>query len=327
MKKSIVALAALASLTAAGTAAAQSSVTLYGRVDASIGSERVDDVSTTKLYSGNLTTSRLGFRGSEDLGGGLKANFQLEAALTLDDGTAGSLKFNRASWVGLSGGFGAVRAGLLDSAYKDIYDMGNSNNVFDSAFTPTNVAYAGVGNYTSRPSNHIRYDTPSFGGFSGGLSVALDETAGVSNDANAVNLRYRAGGLDVGLGVQKQKNSVVADERDYRVIAAAYDFKVVRVSGQYQVAEQGNGLEDNEYAIGVTMPLGAFELSAGYAMGKSELSGVTTEEGKAFALGATYALSKRTKLYGGYVDGEVENGVGTVTTDRRLFALGVRHDF
>ena len=105
------------------------------------------------------------------------------------------------------------------------------------------------------------------------------------------------------------------------VIAAAYDFKVVRVSGQYQVAEQGNGLEDNEYAIGVTMPLGAFELSAGYAMGKSELSGVTTEEGKAFAFGATYALSKRTKLYGGYLDGEVENGVGTVTTDRRAQAI------
>ncbi len=327
MKKSIVALAALASLTAVGTAAAQSSVTLYGRMDASIGSERVDDVSTTKLYSGNLTTSRLGFRGSEDLGGGLKANFQLEAALSVDDGTAGSLRFNRASWVGLSGGFGAVRAGLLDSAYKDIFDMGNSNNVFDSNFTPTNVAYTGVGNYTSRPSNHIRYDSPRFGGFSGGVSIALDETAGVSNDANAFNLRYRAGPLDVGLALQKQKNSVVADERDYRVIAAAYDFGVVRLSGQYQVAEQGNGLEDNEYAIGVTMPLGAFELSAGYAMGKSELSGATTAEGKAFAFGATYALSKRTKLYGGYLDGEVENGVGAVTTDRRLFALGVRHDF
>ena len=163
--------------------------------------------------------------------------------------------------------------------------------------------------------------------FTGGVSIALDETAGVSNDANAFNLRYRAGPLDVGLGLQKQKNSVVADERDYRVIAAAYDFGVVRLSGQYQVAEQGNGLEDNEYAIGVTMPLGAFELSAGYAMGKSELSGATTAEGKAFAFGATYALSKRTKLYGGYLDGEVENGVGAVTTDRRLFALGVRHDF
>src|SRR5690606_22267095 len=106
--------------------------------------------------------------------------------------------------------FGALRAGLLDSAYKDIYDMGNSNNVFDSAFTPTNVAYAGVGNYTSRPSNHLRYDTPSFGGFSASAGIALDETAGVSNDTNAVNLRYRAGGLDVGLGLQKQKNSVVA---------------------------------------------------------------------------------------------------------------------
>lgn len=67
MKKSMIALATLATLSAAGTAAAQSSVTLYGRMDASLGSERVNDVSTTKLFSGNLTTSRLGFRGSEDL--------------------------------------------------------------------------------------------------------------------------------------------------------------------------------------------------------------------------------------------------------------------
>jgi len=327
MKKSIIALAALASLTAAGTAAAQSSVTLYGRMDASVGSERVDGVSTTKLYSGNLTTSRLGFRGSEDLGGGLKANFQLEAALTVDDGTANSLRFNRASWVGLSGGFGAVRAGLIDSAYKDIYDMGNSNNLFDSAFTPTNFAYTGVANFTGRPSNQVRYDTPSFGGFSGSLSYALDETAGVSNDINAVNLRYRAGALDVGLAVQNQKNSVLADEREYRLLAAAYDFKVVRVSGQYQVAEQGNGLEDNEYGIGVTMPFGAFDVSLGYANGKSELNGATVEKGTAYSLGATYSLSKRTKLYGAYTDGEVKNGAGTVTTDRRLYAMGVRHDF
>lgn len=327
MKKSMIALATLATLSAAGTAAAQSSVTLYGRMDASLGSERVNDVSTTKLFSGNLTTSRLGFRGSEDLGGGLKANFQLEGSMSIDDGTASGLKFNRASWVGLSGGFGAVRAGLVDSAYKDIYDMGVSNNVFDSAFTPTNLAYAGVANYTSRPSNHLRYDTPNFGGFSAGVSIAFDETAGVSNDANAFNLRYRAGGLDVGVAAQKQKNSVVADERDYRVLAAAYNFGVARLSGQYQTAEQGSGLEDTEYSLGVTVPVGAFELSAGLAMGKSELSGVTTEEGKAFALGATYALSKRTKLYGGYLDGEVENGAGTVTTDRRLVAFGVRHDF
>ncbi len=327
MKKSTLALAALAALTAAGTASAQSSVSIYGRIDASVGSERVDGESTTKLYSGNLTPSRLGFRGTEDLGGGLKANFQLEAALTVDDGTADSLRFNRASWVGLSGGFGAVRAGLMDSAYKDIYDMGVSNNLFDSAFTPTNFAYAGVGNFTSRPSNQVRYDTPLFGGFSGGVSYALDETAGVSNDLTAVNLRYRAGALDVGLAVQNQKNAVLANDRDYRLLAAAYDFKTVRVSGQYQTAEQANGLEDKEYSVGVTVPLGAFDVSLGYANGKSELSGATSEKGTAYSVGATYALSKRTKLYGAYADGEVKDGTGTITTDRRLFALGVRHDF
>lgn len=100
MKKSILALAAIATLSAAGAASAQSSVTVYGRMDASVGSNRVNGVSTTQVFSGNLTTSRIGFRGTEDLGGGLKANFQLESALTVDDGTAGGLQFRRASWVG-----------------------------------------------------------------------------------------------------------------------------------------------------------------------------------------------------------------------------------
>lgn len=96
MNKSLIALAALAALAAAGTASAQSTVTIYGRMDASVGNNKVDTTSTTQLFSGNLTTSRLGFRGTEDLGGGLMANFQLESALTVDDGTAAGLRFGRA---------------------------------------------------------------------------------------------------------------------------------------------------------------------------------------------------------------------------------------
>ena len=338
MKKSLIALAALATLAAAGTAAAQSSVTIYGRLDASVGTNKVDSVSTTQLFSGNLTTSRLGFRGTEDLGGGLKANFQLESALTVDDGTAGSLRFGRASWVGLSGGFGAVRMGLIDSAYKDIYDMGVSNNLYDSEFTPTKIAYlsgtvgtaSGVSDYSSRLSNSIRYDTPSFGGFSAGLSYAFDENvapATTNSEVTAFNLRYRAGPLDVGLGYQDQKNATATSDRNFTVLAAAYNFGMARVSGQYQMTDQANGLEDSDYSFGVTVPLGKFDVSAGYAKGKSELNGVTTGDGTAFALGATYALSKRTKLYGGLLDGEVENGAGATARERRLYAVGVRHDF
>jgi predicted porin len=338
MKKSLIALAALATLAAAGTASAQSSVTVYGRVDASVGSNKVDDVSTTQLFSGNLTTSRLGFRGTEDLGGGLKANFQLESALTVDDGTAAGMRFGRASWVGLSGGFGAVRMGLMDSPYKDIYDMGVSNNVYDSEFTPTKIAYlsgavgtaTGVSDYTSRPSNMVRYDSPNFGGFSGSVGYAFDENvapATTNSEITAFNLRYRGGPLDVGLGYQDQKNATPTLDRNYTVLAAAYNFGVARVSGQYQRTDQANGLEDSDYSIGVTVPFGNFDVSAGVARGKSELNGVTTGEGTAFSLGATYALSKRTRLYAGLLDGDVENGAGATARDRRLYAMGMRHDF
>jgi len=335
MKKSLIALAVLATT---GAAFAQSNVTLYGRMDASVGSNRVDGVSTTQLFSGNLTTSRLGLRGTEDLGGGLKANFQLESALTVDDGTAGSLRFGRASWVGLSGGFGAVRLGLMDSPYKDIYDMGVSNNLYDSEFTPTKIAYlsggvgtaSGVSDYSSRPSNMIRYDSPSFGGFSGSVGYAFDENvapATANSEITAFNLRYRGGPLDVGVAYQDQKNATATLDRNYTVLAAAYNLGVARLSAQYQMTDQTNGLEDSDMSIGVTVPFGNFDVSAGYARGKSELNGATTGKGSAFALGATYALSKRTRLYGGLLDGDVEDGTGATARERRLYAVGVRHDF
>ena len=109
MKKSLIALAVLA---ASGAAMAQSSVTLYGRVDASIGSTKdtVSGVSTTKLFNGSdvgLTGSRWGMKGSEDLGGGLMANFVLENRFNVDDGTTAG-QFLGDAYVGLSGGFGAV---------------------------------------------------------------------------------------------------------------------------------------------------------------------------------------------------------------------------
>lgn len=328
MKKSPIALAVLA---ASGAALAQSSVTLYGRIDTSVGSEKTLAGTTTKVFSGNLTTSRYGFRGSEDLGGGLRAQFQLENGFNSDEGTLGSnnLAFNRASWVGLSGGFGQVRLGLSDSPYKDIFDMGVVNALYDSEFTPNKIAYTGVGNSTSRLNNSVRYDTPSFGGISGAVSYSPDETAGVKNDITALNLRYRNGPLDVGFAYQDQKNAAVANDREYSVLAAAYNFGVARVSAQYQNSKQANGLKDNEYVLGVVVPLADnIDVSLAYADSKGKLNGATTSKGTAYSFGGTYALSKRTRLYGAYLTGDVENAVtGAKTAERTLYAVGVRHDF
>lgn len=328
MKKSLIALAALATIGSA--AMAQSSVTIYGRLDASIGAEKdgITDTTTSKLFNGNLTPSRLGLRGSEDLGGGLRANFQLESALTVDDGTAGGLQFRRASWVGLSGGFGEVRLGLADSPFKDIYDLGNSNNVYDSAFTPDDLVFgSGIALFTSRPTNQLRYDTPNFGGFTASAGYSFSEGAGTQ--IGALNVRYRGGPLDVGVALQRQRPDNFAAETDHTVIGAAYNFGIARVSGQYQTVEDQAGAQDQDFGIGVSVPVGsAFDVSVGYARSKSEnAAGAKIGEASGFAFGGTYALSKRTRVYVGYMNGDRENAAGVKTADVSMYSAGVRHDF
>ena len=323
MKKSLIALAVLATT---GAAMAQSNVTLYGRIDTSVGSNKVNGVSTTQLFSGNLTSTRWGLRGSEDLGGGLKAIFGLEQGFDSSNGTqAAGSAFDRMSIVGLSGGFGTLKLGRHDTSFDDIRDLSISSNLWDSEFTPTKIAYtAGVADYSSRASNQIRYESPSFGGFSLGASYGLDEDATVKADTTAFNLRYKAGNLDVGFGYQDQK----ANNRKYSTIGAAYNFGVARVSAGFNRAEIRNGNEADGFAIGVNVPVGALDFSVGYAYSKAEnTAGATVAKGTALSAGVTYAMSKRTRLYGAFLDGEVENGAGVNTLDRRMYSIGVRHDF
>lgn len=323
MKKSLIALAVLAST---GAAMAQSNVTLYGRIDTSIGSNKVNGVSSTQMFSGNLSSTRWGLRGTEDLGGGLKAIFGLEQGFDSSAGTqAAGSAFDRQSIVGLSGGFGTVKLGRHDTSFDDIRDLSVSSNLWDSEFTPTKIAYtAGVADYSSRASNQVRYESPSFGGFSFGASHGLDEDSTVKADTTAFNLRYRAGALDVGVGYQDQK----AVNRKYTTVAGAYNFGVARLSGGYNRAAVQNGAKANGYTIGVAIPLDAFELSFGYAYSKAEnAAGTTSAKGSALSAGVTYAMSKRTRLYGAYLDGDVENGAGVNTLDRRMYSVGVRHDF
>jgi predicted porin len=338
MKKSLIALAALATLS--GAALAQSSVTIYGRLDASVGANKAGAPgvakSVSQLESGLLSTSRLGLRGTEDLGGGMKAIFQLEGELKVDDGTAAGFSFNRMSIVGLQAGFGTIKLGRHDTSFDDIRDISVSSNLWDSEFSPTKIAYvnsvggvavAHVADYSSRASNQIRYESPSFGGFTAGVSYGFDEQAApVKRDVTAFNLRYRAGGLDAGIGYQEQDNEVAASKREYTTIAGAYNFGMFRVSGGYNKAEQGT-LESTGYTIGANMPVDAWDFSVGYATNKSELAGVTSAKSSGFSAGATYSLSKRTRVYAAFLNGKAENAAGTKIADRKLYAVGVRHDF
>lgn len=158
MKKTLLALAAIA---ASSASFAQSSVTLYGVVDASLESVK-GEKTVTRVTSGNLATSRLGFKGTEDLGSGMKATFNLEAPVTVDTGAAGSTFWDRQAWVGVGGGFGELRLGRTDSPIGDI-----AGNVLSAqAYDDLKLLGTRGGDSYRRVSNAVTYLLPTlvFGG-------------------------------------------------------------------------------------------------------------------------------------------------------------------
>lgn len=331
MKKSILALAAIATLAAAGAVSAQSSVSVYGRLDLSVGSEKDDiaNTSVTQIESGLLSTSRIGFRGTEDLGGGLKAMFQLESELNADTG-GGLAGFGRQSWLGLSGGFGTIKLGRTDTVYDDIRDLSVSSSVFDSAFTPTgDVDDVGVGGYASRGSNMIRYDSPAFSGFTAALSYELDEQASpVNQNVVSYNLRYKLDKLNVGFARQERNNkAVAANDRTYNALAAAYNFGVASVSVGFETAKNEADVKDRLFSLGVNVPVEKFNFSFGYSRENSKVAGVKDDKASGFGLGMTYSMSKRTRLYAGYKSVTEKDAAGIKTADDTLYAVGIRHDF
>jgi predicted porin len=318
MKKTLIALAAVA---ATGAAFAQSSVTLYGRVDASIGQSKntVTNVSTTKLFNGSeagLTGSRWGMRGTEDLGGGLKAVFDLENRFNVDDGTSVG-GFSGNAYVGLTGGFGTVHLGRSYNAYDYTQDLSVRDNVFDSAF----VADFNPGN-TTRSANMVKYVSPTIAGFTAVASTGLAEGAVGGKNQNGLSVGYAAGPLAVRVGGQS------AASGDAVAVAAGYNFGVASVSGGYNQLSPASNADSTGYNLGVTVPMGAFKFSVGFAAGEVENSaGATVSDITQVGLGATYSLSKRTTAYVGYKDSKAENAAGVKTAGTRLYAVGVRHDF
>ena len=326
MKKNLIALAVLAASTGA---IAQSSVTLYGRVDLSVGAEKnLGESSKAKMFNGGeagLTTSRWGLIGSEDLGSGLKAKFKFEQRLNATTGEIQSPSFKAETSLGLSGGFGAIKLGRFTSVYDDVIALGNSHIVFDSAFTPaSNGVYKSGGDYGSRFNSQVRYEAPSMGGFSAALNYAFEQTTGEKDTMSGFKLGYKNGPVNVGLGYQNEKGS----ENKYTALSGAYDFGIAALSGGYssRKGSDANG-DDTEFTVGVTVPVGPIKISGGYATSKTNIAGSTSAKASGFGFGATYSLSKRTRVYAGLRDYTVESGAGIKSKDNTVYALGVRHDF
>lgn len=361
MKKSLIALAVLA---ASGAAMAQSSVTVYGVADIWFGSSKASVTSAgvttgerqTVLESGGVSGSRIGFKGTEDLGGGLKANFQLEQGFSLDTGAQGESgkAFNRDAWVGLSGGFGATKFGRSYTAYDDV--RGTNNNTFDSALSATPwVGYAG------RANNQIHYSTPTFGGFSGALSYGLGENKTATSSAGstfALHAKYENGPLNVAFAHQAEKagnadslgylsgiNDVLADigepaivnaagdKAKYNLLTAGYDFGSFKLLASYNNAKLSfaNGddaIKFNEYQIGADIPLGgAMTLAVGYGQSKAKAAGQQLFKSRAYSAALAYSLSKRTTVYTGFNNTKITTPLADVSAKSTTLALGLKHTF
>jgi predicted porin len=332
MKKSLIALAVLAS---SGAAMAQSSVTLYGLVDAYVGHTSTTDALGNKtnqnvVNSSGANNSRWGLKGTEDLGNGLKANFVLEAGFNTDTGTdaqtvgTAGTAFGRQAFVGLSGDFGAVTLGRQYTAYDALRSA--TNNLYDTNLATTNTVWVnGVADYKNRTSNSIAYTSPVFSGVSGAVVIGLgeDKAAGVPvSQYNSLHIKYANGPVLAGYAYQEDKVGTTTNK--YNLLAGSYDFGVAKLTGGFNMAKDGTK-KDKEFQIGVSAPVGAAaSVAAGYSYSNSkvEATGVTTKMSGLSLLG-TYSLSKRTTLYAGLAATKVKDA----SNKSSVIAAGVRHTF
>jgi predicted porin len=311
MKREIL-LAALATLTA-GTALAQSSVTLYGRLNLTVENRKVGTVKEKGLFN---NASRVGFKGTEDMGGGLKTGFILEHGFNPDDGTtAGSAIWGRQSELFVSGGFGTVRMGnFVSEAYFATADYIGMHN-HDTGIS-SDAFYAYVGRNTDK----IAYRLPSFGNVTleGGVSLRDRPTSRERTFDLAAN--YQRGPLHLGAGYEKNGN-----QKQFAV-RGLYELGAVTLGAYFQrdnngYAANGGSRSTTRVSAAYAVGSGSFHADFGRAGAYSRVAGSSASQ---FTLGYNYNLSKRTKVYT-FVT-KVDDK-GNLYGDLNSLAVGVRHNF
>jgi predicted porin len=354
MKKSLLALAALTAF--AGAASAQSSVTLFGILD--VNAKRVTNEtaagsrSLASLSQDGIASSRLGFRGVEDIGGGVRAGFWLEAGLNPDTGgqggaagAAGTTTYNRRSTVSLMGGFGEIRLGrdyTPDFWNHTVYDPFGTNGVGNSTntFTALNGATTLV-----RANNTIGYFLPALGGVFGQVQVAAGEGA-AGNKHVGGRFGYAGGPVSVAVAFGRTtvtENPTVTWRRVN--VGGSFNLGFMTLMAQYNVGEgsaaSGPKPEIAHYLVGGAIPFGASTIKFSYVNSDGK-GAIVNRDATQFAVGYQYDLSKRTAIYGTFArianDGNAANGGATYTIgggpagqvagkNSTGYEFGVRHTF
>ncbi|CAM3666032.1 porin [Polaromonas hydrogenivorans] len=353
-----------AALTVGTLAQAQSSITLYGTADVYVESLKVSGKSAdTRLTSGGLAPSKWGMRGSEDLGGGLKAVFHLESGFAIDSGAVSGAMFSRAANVGLTSPvWGEVRLGRQNAPMNDAMVWTDtdwaSNFSANSPLLLNNDPVAGL--YHLRQSNLISYTSPLLNGFDAKLAFGPGEStplnaAGTVTARNTFGamLRYKSGPLLTTAALHRggQNTPTGANKQAAYNLAARYDFGPLTLSGDYYQSQTklASGAEPKLQAavVGMLVPQGAWAYVAQYGYVKDNglnIAGVAKGKGTSelFNVGAHYFVSKRTILYtrlakamdsGNGFNGQSANagiafgGAVPVNGSARTLAVGVYHSF
>jgi predicted porin len=330
------AIAAGSLLLAATPAAAQSSVTLYGLVDAAVQYSNADASATATdagrsglaVINGGQGSSRFGVRGAEDLGGGLSAIFALEHWLSVDTGeingptaeTAGNQKFwNAQAYVGLAGAWGRLTAGRQ---YVPLYNALLPLDATGNAFYNNWSAYQ-----NNRLSNSVEYRTPTLGGLNGSVMWAAGEglAAGQRNgDSYGAALQWMAGPLVLAGGYMSygQRGAGSTDREEWGA-GVAYRFSPrTQIGGAYLFTNFATGNDVSQYLVSGSVGLLAGTLYVNYIRVEPD-GGLTSDR-----LGVAYSLplSKRTNVYVATgMDSDVQ--VGTRLVDPMRVAVGMRHLF
>jgi len=341
MKKSLIALA-VAGAFAAPAFAASSNVDIYGKLRMSL--DYVDsDANSDGVWRVNDQVSRVGIKGSEDLGGGLKAVWQIEQALTAvnapmvgADGAFGGAGL-RNTFVGLSGGFGTALIGRHDTPYK----LGGSADVFvDTAADAQNgTGIIGSGNFDARISGTIAYISPDFSGFHFAAAIVPGEAttaAGTASpnangvaDAYSVVGVYKNGPLNASLAYEDHND--IVDESAWKA-NVGYAFGDLKVGATYEDQSSAAANRDKTaWLVSAAYGMGPISLMAQYGDRNDDTANAAAGVAGSgdltrWTLGVGYALSKRTNVYAAYNSDESNTSTGA-SADATTWTFGVNHDF
>jgi predicted porin len=323
----------IGALLVGGMAAAQADVTVMGHIDTSV--DAIDnDVTGLDDTNLNCTTCSVGFKGSEDLGNGLKAIFKLDFQFDAFNVNEGGPKGNggaitdRDQWVGLAGGFGQIRAGSISTVYKSHGAMidplyrtalqGRSHGLQSSFHSKAGEELEG------RADNTIRWDSADFSGVKLGAHYTLD-TGTTPEDENpfGIGASYENGGILVFADWMDNGQGGAGEDSVWK-IGGKYTMGDIAVMAQYEDEEYGNaGGEFTVWHVAGSYTMGNNMIYAGFGNTEDEDNGGANEDTDAWTIALMHSMSKRTKAYVGYNNQEDD----VTNSEYDEFSVGIKHKF